>query len=76
MAKDQTKDMTIYRIINPNNRVIDLKDIKSEADAYRWLQRTQAVRKDPFLEVQTKVGRSWVTLESPPPSKSHNSKLN
>ena len=59
--------MKIYRIINPNNRVIDLKEVKTEKDAIAWLIEVQKDRKDPFLELQTKVGRNWVPLESPPP---------
>ncbi len=61
--------MTIYRIINPNNRVIDIKEVKNERAAFGWLREAQSERNDPFLELQTKVGRNWVTLEShsPPP---------
>ena len=54
--------MKIYRIINPNNRVIDLKEVKTEKDAIAWLIEVQKDRKDPFLELQTKVGRNWVPL--------------
>jgi len=57
--------MNLYRIINPINRVIDPKEIKNETAAFGWLLQAQSERKDPFLELQTKVGRSWVTLTPP-----------
>jgi len=57
--------MNLYRIINPINRVIDQKEIKNETAAFGWLLQAQSERKDPFLELQTKVGRSWVTLTPP-----------
>ena len=62
--------MNTYRIINPNNRVIDLKEAKTEKDAIAWLLDVQKHRKDTFLEIQAKVGRNWVTLESHSPPKS------
>jgi len=66
MTKVQTKRMKLYRIINPCNRVIDLKEFDNDTAAYAWLLKIQTQRKDSFLEIQTKVGRNWVTLESPP----------
>ena len=58
--------MKIYRIINPNNRVMDLRELENDKAAYVWLREVQAKRKDTFLEVQTKVGRSWESIDSPP----------
>lgn len=60
--------MKVSRIIDPCNRVIELKEFDNDASAYAWLLRIRTQRKDPFLELQTKVGRSWVTL-APPPKK-------
>jgi len=57
--------MNTYRIINPNNRVIDLKEVKTEKDAIAWLIEVQKDRKDSFLEIQAKVGRNWMTLTPP-----------
>jgi len=65
MTKEQTKPMKLSRIIDPCNRVIALKEFGTDASAYAWLLRIQKQRKDPFLELQTKVGRSWVTLAPP-----------
>jgi len=58
--------MKIYRIINLNNRVIDLKELENDKAAFIWLGEVQAKRKDTFLEVQTQVGRSWESIDSPP----------
>ena len=59
--------MKLYRIINPCDRVIDLKEIKNDTIARAWLYKVQSARKDTFLELQTRAGRSWVTLDTPPP---------
>jgi len=57
--------MKVSRIIDPCNRVIALKEFDTDASAYAWLLRIRTQSKDPFLELQTKVGRSWVTLAPP-----------
>jgi len=57
--------MNLYRIINPINRVIDIREAANEGTAFGWLLQVQSKRKDPFLEIQAKVGRSWVTLTPP-----------
>ncbi|MEI6109953.1 MAG: hypothetical protein WCQ11_07760 [Actinomycetes bacterium] len=57
--------MSIYRIIDPINRIIDLKELKSQSVACSWLRQVQIERKDSFLELQTKVGRKWVALDPP-----------
>ena len=67
MTKDQKKVMNLYRIVNPCNRVIDLKEFENDTSAYAWLLNVQAQRQDPFLEIQTKIGRNWRTIEYPPP---------
>ena len=56
--------------------MIDLKEVKTEKDAIAWLIEVQKDRKDPFLELQTKVGRNWVPLESPPPPKNRKHERN
>ena len=59
--------MRLYRIIDPCDRVIELKEIKNDHIALAWLQKVKTERKDSFLELQTRAGRSWVTLDTPPP---------
>jgi hypothetical protein len=48
---------------------MDLKELENDKAAFIWLGEVQAKRKDTFLEVQTKVGRSWESIDSPPKSK-------
>jgi len=66
MNLEAAKTMKMYRIINPCDRVIDLKEIKNDTMALAWLNKVQAAHRDTFLELQTRAGRSWVTLDTPP----------
>jgi len=66
MTNTHTKQENLYRIINPCNRVIDLKVFPHEAKAIAWLRAVQTKRKDSFLELQCRVGRMWTTLPPPP----------
>lgn len=67
MTKFEVNTKITYRIIDPCNRVQELKDFPDDNSALAWLLTVRAKRHDPFLEVQKQLGHKWVAIVYPPP---------
>ena len=74
MRENKQTETTQYRIIDPCDRVHEVKPMVDDRAAMSWLLKIRDLRRDPFLDLQRRIGRKWVSITPPPTFSALNSR--